>query len=228
MMNVAEQHVFVLDDEPAVCEVVTKVLRGIGVRTSCYIDPAICLVGLRSQKCSLLITDLKMPGMDGIEVLQKAKHIAPFVPVLVMSGYGNIPTAVKAIKAGAVDFIEKPLEKKKLIYMVKTILQESVCTDPDSSKPLSLAEKNILTLVLGGKTSKEISKLLHRSTRTIEWHRSNIMHKLKAANMLDLVKRVVELELIDVMATSELTKATNTLKTGSANARYCPVYENDL
>jgi FixJ family two-component response regulator len=143
------------------------------------------------------------------------------VPVLVISGYGDIPTAVRAMKAGAVDFIEKPLEKKNLIYMVETILQESACTDPDSGKPLSPAETNVLTLVLGGKTSKEIGKLLHRSKRTVEWHRSHIMHKLKAENMLDLAKRVVALELIDVTARSDLARATETLESGC----HCPVHE---
>ena len=225
MVKVAEQHVFVLDDESAVCEVIARVLRGIGVRTSCYVDPAMCLVGLRSQTCNLLITDLKLPEMDGIEVLQKVKQIAPFVPVLVMSAYGDIPTAVRAMKAGAVDFIEKPLEKKKLIFMVEKILHENACTDPNSGKPLSIAETNVLALVLGGKTSKEIGKLLHRSTRTIEWHRSHIMHKLKAGNMLDLIKRVVELELIDVTTKPDLARATKTLETACTRASNCPVYE---
>ena len=208
MVNILEQCVFVLDDEPAVCEAVARILRGIGVKTSCYTDPATCLVGLRSQKCSLLITDLKMPEMDGIEVLKRVRRIAPLVPVLVISGYGDIPTTVRAMKTGAVDFIEKPLEKKNLIHTVETVLHENACTDMDLGKPLSLTEKSVLALVLDGKTSKEIGKLLHRSTRTIEWHRSHIMHKLKAENMLDLVKRIVALEVIDVTARSELVRAT--------------------
>ena len=187
-------------------------LRGIGIRTSCYTDPATCLVGLRSQECSLLITDLKMPEMDGIEVLQKVKNMAPLVPVLVMSGFGDIPTTVRAMKAGAVDFVEKPLEKKNLVCVVETILQENPCTDPDSVKPLSPAETNVLALVLSGKTSKEIGRLLHRSTRTIEWHRSHIMHKLKAGNMLDLFKRVLALDLIDVTIGSDQARATEMLR----------------
>ena len=207
-----KQHVFVLDDERSVREVIARVLEGAGISVICFGDPATCLARLRSQMCSLLITDLKMPAMDGIEVLTQVKRLAPWIPVLIISGYGDIPTAVRAIKAGAVDFIEKPVEKKDLIHKVKSILQQSASTDPSLDTPLTQAETTVLTLVLDGKSSKEIAKVLHRSTRTIEWHRSHVMRKLKAENMLDLVRRVVAMGLIDIAAKPELVSISSPLK----------------
>ena len=166
---------------------------------------------LRSHECNLLITDLKMPEMDGIEVLKEVKRLAPWVPVLVISGYGNIPTAVRAIKAGAVDFIEKPLDKVGLVRTVESMLSEIDSTDRSLGKPLTQAETTILQLVIDGKSSKEIARLLHRSRRTVEGHRSHLMHKLNAENLLDLVKRVVSMGLIDVKTKPELQRATEVL-----------------
>ncbi|MHC4436072.1 MAG: response regulator transcription factor, partial [Planctomycetota bacterium] len=189
MGNITPNCVFILDDEPAVCDAVARTLRGAGIKVFCFDNPATCLARLRSQRCNLLVTDLKMPEMDGIELLKEVKRLTPWVPVLIMSGYGDIPTAVRAIKAGAVDFIEKPLDKAGFICKVKSMLPKSHSADTYLGKPLTLAETNVLSYVIEGKSSKEIARLLHRSTRTIEDHRSHIMRKLKAKNLLDLARR---------------------------------------
>lgn len=152
-----------------------------------------------------------MPEMDGIELLEEVKRLTPWVPVLLMSGYGDIPTAVRAIKAGAVDFIEKPLNKADFICKVKSLLPDIDSTNSYLGKPLTQAETNILSYVIEGKSSKEIARLLHRSTRTIEDHRSHLMRKLNAKNLLDLAKRVAAMGLIDTRAESELSRITKTL-----------------
>ena len=211
MVGDAERHVFVLDDEPEVREVIRRILEKAGISVSCFGDPAVCLARLRSLTCHLLITDLKMPTMDGTEVLEEVKRIAPWVPVLVISGHGDIPTAVRAIKAGAVDFIEKPLNKLKFLQTVESLLPGGAFSDPHLGKPLTPAETNILGLVLDGKSSKEIARELHRSTRTIEGHRSNLMRKLHAENILDLVRRVVSLGLIDKTTQWEVARVTGTM-----------------
>jgi two-component system response regulator FixJ len=216
MADAMRQHVFILDDEPQVGEVIRRILEGAGVKVSCFCEPAVCLAALRPQTCHLLITDLRMPEMDGMEVLAKVKRIAPWIPVLMVSAYGDVQTAVKAVKEGATDFIEKPLEKGNLIHKVYSTLQEIAFPDSSLGKPLSSAEMSVLSLVLDGKSSKEIARLLHRSTRTIEWHRSHLMQKLNAENMLDLAKRATALGLIDVAAKTELFGATETLETACA------------
>jgi FixJ family two-component response regulator len=153
---------------------------------------------LRSKKCDLLITDLKMPEKDGIELLIEVKHLAPWVPVMVITGYGDIPTAVKAIKGGAVDFIEKPLVKKTFVRKVKSILQHGVPHDARMGKPLTRTEASILKLVIEGKSNREIANKLNRSVRTVEVHRSHLMRKLGVDNVIDLIKLGGAMGLINI------------------------------
>ena len=213
MANIVEKHIFFLDDEPTVREVVRETLEDSNFKVSCFGNPIECLARLRSKKCDLLITDLKMPEKDGIELLMDVQHLAPWVPVLMITGYGDIPTAVKAMKAGAVDFIEKPLEKKIFVRMIKSILKKSVSTHSDLGTSLTRAEKKILQLVIDGKSNKEIAIMLHRSSRTIEVHRAHIMHKLGVDNLVDLVKRVATMGLVDL----EEKQSPNEYKPNSEN-----------
>ncbi len=141
-----------------------------------------------------------MPEMDGIELLAKAKRLAPWMPILVITGFGDIPTAVTVIKAGAVDFIEKPLDKKSFLWKVKSILQQSTSDDSYRGKPLTESEMIVLKLIINGKSNKEIAYLLHRSIRTIEVHRSHLMRKLDVDNIVDLVKRAAMMGLVELPA----------------------------
>ena len=130
MANILEKHIFILDDEPSVRKVIRETLKDLNYKVSCFGDPVKCLAQLRSKKCDLLITDLKMPKKNGVEVLVDVRHQAPLIPVLMITGYGDIPTIVKALKAGAVDFIEKPLDKKNFVRKIKSILKEYTSTPP--------------------------------------------------------------------------------------------------
>ncbi|MFC1634053.1 response regulator transcription factor [Planctomycetota bacterium] len=212
MVGNAERHVFFLDDEPDVRAVVRRILEGIGIKVSCFSDPAICLANLRTQTCHLLITDFKMPEMDGIEFLKEVKRLAPWIPILMISGYGDIPTVVRAIRAGAMDFIEKPLDKTSFVQKVKSMLPGGAFAEPDLGKPLTQAETHVLGLVLDGLSSKEIARQLHRSPRTIEGHRSNLMRKLDAENLLDLAKRVASMGLIEMGAKPEMASTTRIMR----------------
>lgn len=198
MAKIADKHIFFLDDEPKIREVIKETLEDSNFTVSCFGSPIECLANLRSVKCDLLITDLKMPEKDGIELLKDVQQLAPWVPVLMITGYGDIPTAVKAMKAGAVDFIEKPLDKKNFVLMIQAILKRNASTYPDLGISLTRAEKKILKLVIDGLSNKEIAVLLHRSPRTIEVHRSHIMHKLGVDNVVDLVKRVSTMGLVEL------------------------------
>ena len=198
MAKDVEKHIFFLDDEPTVREAVRETLEDSNFKVSCFGNPTECLARLRSKKCDLLITDLKMPEKDGIELLMDVQHLAPWVPVLLITGYGDVPTAVKAMKAGAVDFIEKPLEKKNLVKKIQSILKKNVSTHPELGISLTRTEKKILQLVIDGRSNKEIAVTLHRSARTVEVHRAHIMHKLGVDNLVDLVKRVASMGLMDL------------------------------
>ena len=138
------------------------------------------------------------PCISGVELLLEAKRLVPWVPVLLITGYGDVPTAVTALKAGAVDFIEKPLQRETFLRKVKSILQQqSTLTDSYLGRPLTANEVKILKLVVDGFSNKDIANLLKRSVRTIEVHRRRAMRKLGVDNLVDLVKRATVMELLE-------------------------------
>ncbi|MHC4157530.1 MAG: response regulator transcription factor [Planctomycetota bacterium] len=194
MVN-SKQHIFFVDDTPAVRKSVAKTLKWSGCKVTCFANAADCLEKLMVQSCDLLITDVKMPGMDGIELVRRAKSIAPWLPVLVITGYGDIPMAVRAVKAGAADFIEKPLQRESFLESVRVALRQGVLKDLVRGKALSKKEMTILRLIIQGRSNKDIANILHRSIRTIEDHRHHLMHKLDVDNVVDLIKRAAVMDL---------------------------------
>lgn len=200
MRRIRKQHVFFVDDEPGVRKVVARTLEKLGVEVECFADPADCLENLGPRACDLLITDIKMPEseMDGIDLLTQVKRIAPWLPVLVVTGYGDVPLAVKAMRIGAADFIEKPLHKESLSQKVKSILKQNNLADPYKGRPLTRTELKVLKLIIDKRSNKEMAKLLQRSIRTVEDHRSHIMRKLAVSNLIDLVERSIRMGLVDL------------------------------
>jgi FixJ family two-component response regulator len=196
MINRAKQHIFFVDDEPKVRKVVGRTLERIGLKVSCFARAADCLEQLASQKCDLLITDVKMPKMDGIELLAEAKRIIPLLPVIVITGYGDIPMAVKAVKAGASDFIEKPLGRRSLLLAVESVLRRDAWSDPLLGKLLTPTEMIILRYVLDGKSNKDIASVRHRAISTIEDHRNKIYKKIGVPNLSGLFKWAAKMRLI--------------------------------
>lgn len=210
MSDGARQHVFVVNYEVKVLEAVAQTLGSLGVQVSCFVNPVKCLERLGRERCDLLIADLKMPEMDGIELLTTVKRHTPWVPVMVVTAYGDVPSAVRAIKAGAVDFVEKPLDKTGFLRRVESILQESDIANTSVGKPLTPLEAKVLKLVVDGKSNRQIADLLERSVRTIEVHRAHVMEKLGARSLLDLVKRAASLGLVDLTATKGSNKPRET------------------
>jgi len=163
--------------------------RGWRVRT--FLNAIDCLEALHNEDCDLLIIDVNLPRMDGMELLRHVKRLRPSLPVLMVTGYGEIPLAVEAIKDGAADFIEKPLERTAFLQAVELALGTG--TDPLTGKMLTKVEKRVLGFILEGKTNREIADTLHRSIRTIEDHRARIMRKLGVDNVVDLVKKAISI-----------------------------------
>ena len=185
-----KQHVFVVDDEPDVRAAICRTLEFVGYQTSCFGSAADCLAKMRSRRCDLLITDVVLPGMDGMELLSEVKCRTPSLPVLIVTGYGSVEMAVQAMDAGASSFIRKPLDRSSLLGAVETALARRGRVSDHARKPLTRAEVDVLRLILEGKGNKEIAKLRHRSVRTIEDQRRRIMHKFGVDNPIDLIREV--------------------------------------
>lgn len=182
--------IFLVDDEPGVSQAIAVTLQREKYQVHCFNAAEECLNVLASEECDLLITDINMPGINGIELLNRAQNICPFLPLLAITGYGNVQIAVGAIKAGAVDFIEKPLEREAFLTKVKAAVEQSVRNKLKQNNGLTATESRILELIVTGKCNKEIARMLHRSIRTVEDHRHNIMRKIGAVNIVELVQKV--------------------------------------
>ncbi len=217
MADIVEQHIFFLDDEPEIRDVVKETLEGPDIKVTCFACPLECLAQLRSQKCDLLIADLRMPEKDGLELLTDVKQIIPHLPVLMITGYGDVPTAVKAIKGGAVDFIEKPLVKEDFLQKVRSILQQSAAAVMATGEPLTRAEMSVLRLVVEGRSNGEIADFLHRSQRTVEVHRAAVMHKLGVNSLVDLIKTGAAMGLVDLKTKQQPGEAAGDSENGLHN-----------
>jgi two-component system response regulator TtrR len=192
--------VFFVDDEPAIGKAVSSTLQEIGCRVTCFTNGIDCLSALRTQDCELLITDINMPGMNGIELIKQAKAQRPLLPVLVITGFGEIPVAVQAVKAGAMDYLEKPLDETSFIPIVKSALKINEPKDSELSQILTRSEKKILQLVVEGKGNKEIAQLLNCSVRTIENHRYRMTRKLNVDSTASLVRIAITMGLTTTQA----------------------------
>jgi FixJ family two-component response regulator len=192
-------HIYVVDDEPQVCKAVSQILRQ-KYTVTCFETAEACYSRLSESacRCDLLISDIKMPDMSGLELLERVKRVRPLLEVLLITGYGDIPLAVKAIKAGAWDFIEKPLYRHKLLEAVKTALEKHFLTDPIMGKPLSRKEKEVLKLILAGYSNRQIAEAFGRSIRTVEDQRLRLMRKLEVDNLVDLVQVGQKIDLSEV------------------------------
>jgi len=185
-----KQQIFVVDDEADVRGVMHRTLELVGYQVSCFDSATECLAKVRSRRCDLLITDVVLPGMDGIELLSEVKCRIPSLPVLVITGYGSVEMAVKAMDAGAASFMRKPLDRSSFLAAVETALKRRGRACNHARKPLTRAEVEVLRLILDGKGNKEIARLRHRSVRTIEDQRRRIMHKFGVDNPVDLIREV--------------------------------------
>jgi len=194
LMANQKKRIFFVDDEPQLRKIVQRTIERYGYEVVCFEDSLTCLDELVFSECDLLITDVNMPGINGIELLEKVKKIRPLLDVLIVTGYGNIPMAVRAVKNGAYDFIEKPLDRDRLIPVIQDILNNDGNCELKGKK-LTRMEKEVLKFIVNGKSNKEIADVLHRSVRTIEDHRNHIMHKFDAKNAVELVKIAMDIEL---------------------------------
>jgi FixJ family two-component response regulator len=188
--------VFVVDDDECIRAAVCAMLKRARYDCLCFPDVASCLEELKAQNrdlgegCDVLISDVKMPGKGGLELLSEVRALFPWIPVVMMTAYGSIPMSVQAVKTGAFDFIEKPVEETKLLSVVESaLLKGAELHDSLVGKPLTRTERIVLCLILEGISNKRIAYILERSERTIEVHRSRVMRKLGVDNLVDLVKK---------------------------------------
>ncbi|MDP2056630.1 MAG: response regulator [Thiobacillus sp.] len=190
------QTVFVVDDDVAMRDALVQLLEAAGLQVESHVDGPTFLAAYEERRPGCLLLDMAMPGMSGLEVQAVLNAHGLAIPIVFLTGHGDIPMAVRAVQAGAVDFLEKPIQGATLLERVQRALaldQEWRQTQGRTQAiqhchaRLSSREREVMALVVSGLSSKEIARKLDISPRTIEVHRTHVMHKMGAANLADLV-----------------------------------------
>ncbi|HWA04584.1 MAG TPA: response regulator FixJ [Rhizomicrobium sp.] len=189
--------VFVVDDDGAVRDALGLSLKMAGHAVEVFESAAAFLASGAHSRRGCLITDIRMPDMDGLELQQELVRRKSTMPVIVITGHGDVPLAVRAMKAGAGDFLEKPFPRDALLAAVKRALdaEERAAQSALDGKEmrnrlgtLTPREREVFDLVVAGKQSKTIAHELGASPRTIEVHRGRVMRKMKAGSLQELVR----------------------------------------
>jgi FixJ family two-component response regulator len=190
--------IHVVDDEPAIRDSLAMLLRSVGLATRTYASAQAFLDGFQPAGNACVLADVRMPGMSGLELQEALRARQMKVPVIILTGHGDISMAVRAMKAGAADFIEKPYNDQVLIDAVHRALAASrgIDTRPAADREavearvgtLSPREREVMQLVIEGKPNKVIATRLGLSTRTVEVHRAKVMEKMQAASLAELVR----------------------------------------
>jgi two-component system response regulator FixJ len=192
----AERVIYIVDDDPAIRRSLERLLDAVGFQVASYATPKAFLgvAGDLPVGCALL--DLRMPEMDGLEVQAHLLLINPDLPVIVMTGQGDVQTAVRAMKAGAVDFIEKPYSDDALIAAIESALKGGVRKDRTGDMTaaaalidtLSPRERQVLEALVAGQPNKVIAFDLGISVRTVEVHRARMMDRLGVRQFAEAVR----------------------------------------
>lgn len=193
--------VFIVDDEPAVRDSLALLLKQEGIDVQTFENAETFLNAYQPDYKGCIILDVRMPGIDGMQLQEKLSDYKCMMPIIFLTGHGDIPMSVRAIKAGAIDFLTKPITRAKLLTSIQSAFLESeklIEANKHNQDALSrLAsltkrEYEVMILAIQGCHNKEIATRLGISFRTVEIHRSNIMHKTGAINLLDLARIAYE------------------------------------
>jgi two-component system response regulator FixJ len=193
----ADADAHVIDDDEAVRESIEFLLRTAQLTVKTYESASAFLAVAPTIHSGCVITDVRMPGISGIDLLRRLKELQIRLPVIVITGHGDVPLAVEAMKFGAVDFLEKPFEDEVLLASVRTALNRSEASAQVETEraeirarigTLTNREQEVLEGLIAGHPNKIIAFDLSISPRTVEIYRANVMTKMKAGSLSELVR----------------------------------------
>lgn len=194
--------VYVVDDDPAIRRALTQLLEVAGFRVEPHADGPAFLAACGEACAGCVLLDVAMPGMSGHEVLARLRSRGIHIPVVFLTGHGDVPMAVRSLQAGALDFLEKPIRSDVLLERVSRalVLDMERRTAANSAQQLQQRfarltprERQVMDLVVAGNSNKVIARELELSPRTVESHRTNVMHKIGVSNLAELVRIVNDL-----------------------------------
>jgi len=193
--------VFIVDDDEAVCDSLSLLLDSMGLETQVFHSAQAFLAG-HDGRSGCLLLDVRMPGLSGMDLQKRLSDMGKSLPIVFISGHGNIPMAVEAMKAGAIDFLQKPFRDQELLDCVQKALasldqtmaeQQALVQANACFNSLTPREREVLNYLVDGAANKVIAIDLNISPRTVEIHRARVMEKMQVKSLPELVKVVLQL-----------------------------------
>ncbi|MFQ6017422.1 MAG: response regulator transcription factor [Kiloniellaceae bacterium] len=198
-----EPTVFIVDDDEAVRRFLRGLIASVDLAVETYASAQEFLDAYEPGRPGCLLLDVRMPGISGLELQMELAERAIGLPVIILTGHGDVQVAVRAMKAGAADFIEKPFNNELLLDRIQKAVAEGVHADINRAKKAEITsrmrlltprERQVLDLVVAGQTNKGVARHLEISEKTVEIHRAKVMEKMRAKSLAELVKMVAMLE----------------------------------
>ncbi|MBD9356504.1 response regulator transcription factor [Methylomonas albis] len=194
-----EALVFIVDDDDAVRDSLGQLMQAAGLPCQLFESAEDFLEAYRPGQPGCLVLDLNMPDMSGDELQNELIRLNIQIPIIFLTAFGDIPTTVRVIKAGAIDFLTKPIPSKVLLTRIEAVLQQqSLVLEQNKCNciiTLTARELEVMYLVITGQSNKQIARHLGISHRTVEVHRARVMEKTGASNLVDLVRICSEYEI---------------------------------
>ena len=189
--------VYVIDDDASVRNSLGRLIRSVGLDVKTFLSARDFLSYNPPDRPGCLVLDVKMPGMTGMELQEELTAVNRFIPIIFITGFGNVPVSVQAMKAGAFDFLEKPFDDKTLIDAIHRAIHHDIQYRQRNSELLAIRkrrerltkrEQQVFELVVTGMLNKQIAFQLGITEKTIKVHRARIMQKMEAQSLADLVR----------------------------------------
>lgn len=198
-----DQQIFIVDDDEALRDSLVWMLESSGYRVAAFDSAEAFLAVWSDVMAGCLVLDVRMPGMSGLELFEELGRRRCTLPVIFITGHGDVPMAVAALKKGAADFIEKPFADRDMLRLVAQCLEQERASrgkrrqEADTARRLehlTQREREVLDLIIAGKLNKQIADVLGISIKTVEVHRARVMEKMGAHSLAELVQHVVTVE----------------------------------
>lgn len=196
-MNTQSPLIHLIDDDEAVRTSLALLIGTVGLRVQAWADPQAFLAGFDRQGIGAIVLDVRMPGLSGLAVLDQLVAQGVDQPVIMLTGHGTVEMCRRAFKAGAAEFLEKPVDDEALLEALQNAVRAHVASRErhqadraarERFAQLSVREREVLGLIVTGLTNKEIGRALDLSPRTVETHRANLFAKLQAASLAQLIR----------------------------------------
>ena len=204
MKSTAVPTVFIIDDDRGMRQAIHDLVESIGLRAESFATGEEFLGTKHIGRPSCLVLDVRLPQMSGLDFQRRLAKSGLRIPIIFVTAHGDIPMSVKALKSGAVEFLTKPFRDQDLLDAIQQALewdgiaqkeQAEVADLQKRHQALTLREREVMTLVVSGRLNKQIASEIGTSEATVKVHRGNVMHKMQAASVVDLVRMADKLKL---------------------------------